>query len=61
MATTYTVKSRTVDGRRVYYVQEDRNPHITQHSGYYSKRSAAIRAMKRISWGESPEPGDIES
>lgn len=56
---TYSVHSRNSWGKRLWYVTEDRNPHISQHNGYYITRSKAIAAMRRLLWGETPPEGDV--
>ena len=59
MSTSYSTHSKTINGKRVWYFIEDRNPHVSQHTGYYSTRSRAIKAMNQRMWGETPERGDI--
>lgn len=59
MSTSYTVHSTTINGKRVWYFSEDRNPHVSQHNGYYSSRALAIKAMNKKMWGETPESGDV--
>ncbi len=51
--TEYKIKQDHDGTRKLYYIIDTRNPHISQHSGFFSTRKLARLALQRRCWGEN--------